>query len=227
MICNSEWLPVDFDGLKLMLRPGPRRLAEQTTHLGYSKASKRQMIRRRMAATRESTAATGSGAYVVMDVETTGLSPEWNEIIELSALRVIDHCVADRFDMLVRVNIPLPAKIVELTGITDSLLQNEGQDLRMVLPAFLAFIRDDLLVAHNIGFDMAFLKMACEKCELTPPANKIEDTLALSRKRLYNLKNHSLSGLMAHFGICADAGHRGLADCHAAMAVYEKLINLS
>lgn len=98
--------------------------------------------------------------YLALDIETTGLSPEKNRIIEIGAVKYRNGQAAGEFSCLVKICQPLPAKITELTGITEEMLSH-GQDERTAVTEFLAFAKDDpILLGHNIGFDYSFLKVA-------------------------------------------------------------------
>lgn len=222
-IHNGTWEPIDFDGIKLMLRPSPSRikqLGEQ--RLGFSKASKRQMAKH---------AANKRGAkypdtYVVIDIETNGLNPEENEIIELGAILVEEHAISERLSMLVRTQSGVTPPIEKLTGITNLMLQKEGLDISLALAKFIDFLRDLPVVSHNVEFDYSFLRKACASCGLPLISNRSIDTLTLSRRKVKQTPNYKLSTLAAHFEIEATQTHRCLADCEITYQLYEKLINL-
>jgi CRISPR-associated protein Cas2 len=219
---NGTWEPIDFDGIKLMLRPSPSRikkLGEQ--RLGFSKASKRQMARH--AANKRSDKYPDT--YIVIDVETTGLNSEEHEIIELGAILVEAHSVTERFSMLVRPQVEITPKIEKITGITNSMLQKEGVEISMALPKFIAFLRDLPIVSHNVEFDYSFLRKACSSCNLPLLSNPSIDTLTLSRRKVKQTPNYKLSTLAAHFEIETTQIHRCLADCEITYQLYEILIN--
>jgi CRISPR-associated protein Cas2 len=222
---NSEWEPIDFDGIKLMLRPSPARTKKLSKlRLGYSKASQHQTIKRQTTSAPQARGLPSS--YAVIDVETSGLSPSQDEIIEMSALQVIENKVVGTFTALVRGNTAIPNEIEKLTGITNRMINKKGQELVQVLTEFLDFIRTLPIVAHNAPFDMSFIGEACKKCALDPPTNSHIDTLSLSQKLVRDVKKHTLSTMTKHFNIDVGPMHRGLSDCFATKALYEELIKI-
>ena len=95
--------------------------------------------------------------YVCVDIETTGVRPKWDRIIEIGAVKVRDGRKVETFSKLIYPGIPIPERITDLTGITNEMIK--GQDkIQQVLPEFIEFAGDDLLLGHNIRFDYSFLK---------------------------------------------------------------------
>ena len=221
---NSAWEPIDFDGIKLMLRPSPSRIKQLgELRLGFSKASKRQ-IAKRAGKKRDSTY---PNTYVVIDVETSGLLPEKHEIIELGAILVKENDIAERFSILVRPQTAIIPMIEEITGISNTMLQKEGVQVSEALQQFIAILSDFPIVSHNVDFDLSFLRKACADCNLTPLSNRSIDTLALSRRKVKQVNNYKLSTLATHFGIESLQKHRSLADCEITYQLFEKLIKSS
>jgi CRISPR-associated protein Cas2 len=219
---NSEWEPIDFDGVKLMLHPSPARTKKLSKiRLGYSKASRYQAMKRR-ASFKPQTEKLPS-AYVVVDIETSGLSAQQDAIIEISALRVDDGETLDTFSFLIRGAAPLSGEIEEMTGITNLMLQKEGRELALALPEFLDFIGSYPLVFHNAPFDLAFINEACKRHSHDPLANKCVDTLSLSKKLVQGAKKHTLRAMAEYFGIKMTSAHRALPDCFTTKELYEKL----
>lgn len=215
---NTAWTPVDLDGIKLMRRPLPQGLADDPAlKPGFSNAAKRQMAARRAAARSH-----GGGRVVLIDLETTGLQPGQDEIIEFGALRLDDGGETE-FSCLVRPKGPLPKTITELTGITDAMLQEKGLALEQALERFLAFIGKDKLVGYNLSFDMAFLRAACQQAGQPMQANRSVDLLSLARRKVSGVSNFRLATLAAHFGLAQPISHRAAADCQLMKVLYEKL----
>ena len=130
---NTTWEPVDFDGLKLMRRPLPStREHSQTMVLekGFSKAAKLQKVDRIKRARKRTLK---EDSYIVLDVETTGLSCAVHEIIEIAALSIVHDAVEAELSMLVQCQTSLPENISKLTGITDKMLQQQGIPLYQAL----------------------------------------------------------------------------------------------
>ena len=155
--------------------------------------------------------------YVVIDIETSGINPEKDEIIRLSALSIVNGNEAGTFFKLAKPIKPLTEEIEILTGITNVDLK-EKCGINDLLPYFLNFIGDNPLVAHNIGFDIKFINVALKKAGLSPLKNKIVDTLKLARKKC-NAEKFSLRAV-AKF-LCID--YRNLTDNEIVFQSYEKL----
>jgi CRISPR-associated protein Cas2 len=222
---NTGWYPIDFDGLKLMLRPNPSFVGEIAEPLtGFSKAAR--MHQAKKASKRKRAGKPLPTRYVVLDVETTGLSSSRHEIIEICALIVGEKDIKAKFHALVKATASIPASICALTGITDDTLVREGRLLTEVLPEFLQFVDGLPIVSHNGSFDYEFLRAACERCGLPLFANPCVDTLVLARRLVKNVANYKLATLVQHFGIETTGSHRSEADCLATKLLYEKLIEL-
>jgi CRISPR-associated protein Cas2 len=221
---NSSWEPIDFDGIKLMLRPSPSRIKQLgELRLGFSKASKRQVSKR--AAKRQGSRYPDT--YVVIDLETSGLNPEEHEIIELGAILVEENEISERFSILLRPQTAITPMIEELTGISNSMLQKEGLEPPEALQKFIEFLKDLPVLSHNVDFDLGFLRKACTNCNLPLLNNRSIDTLALSRRKVKQVVNYKLSTLAAYFSIVTMQTHRSLADCEITYHLFEKLKKLA
>ena len=215
---NTTWQPADYEGITLMRRPLATPLPEGEKP--PSKAAIIQMDRNKQSAKQRHAKQLG---YVVIDVETTGLDCDKSEILELGAIRVIDHQVTDTFSALVRPEQPIPAEITTLTGITQDAMSAQGTALQPLLEQFWAFVGQSPVMGHNLDFDLAFLKKASARFGLSLPNVRIRDTLKLARRKVPDLPDHRLATLAAYFGIEYAQQHRALPDCIAAFQVYEKL----
>ncbi|MFR9227700.1 MAG: type I-E CRISPR-associated endoribonuclease Cas2e [Acutalibacteraceae bacterium] len=136
---NTTWEPVDFDGLKLMRRPLPSaRKQSQTMVLekGFSKAAKMQKVDRINRARKYTLK---EDSYIVLDLETTGLSCAVHEIIEIAAICIVHDAVEAELSMLVQCQTSLPENISKLTGITDEMLQQQGVPLYQALSQLISF----------------------------------------------------------------------------------------
>ncbi len=222
---NTTWEPIDFDGLKLMLRPSPARiqkLGEQ--RMGYSNAAK--IRKAKQMAKKSSRGKNLLETYLVVDVETTGLSAAEHEIIEIGALKVSDGQVEATFQALVKSKGSVPKPIEALTGISDIMLEQEGKELEDVLPEFLAFAGDIPVVSHNGDFDYSFLRAACQQLNLPLFSNRCVDTLKIARSLVDDVNNYKLATLLTYFEIEVLAMHRSIEDCKITFHLYEKLIEL-
>lgn len=159
--------------------------------------------------------------YVVLDTETTGLHADRDRIIEIGAVKVRGRQVVDRFSMLVDPGCVLDARIVELTGITDSML-NGQPGIVQALPAFWSWVGDDPLVGHNLHFDMGFLEAEGDRIGVEGPEGVIcMDTLQMSRAMFPEERHHRLEDLIRRFGIAQSEEHRALSDAEQTQQCFE------
>ncbi|MBR3168572.1 MAG: hypothetical protein IKF18_07795 [Erysipelotrichaceae bacterium] len=163
--------------------------------------------------------------YTVIDVETTGLKADLCEMTEISGVRVRGHKIVAEFSSLIHPLHPIPDNIVSLTGISNEMVK-DAPELEEVLPAFLDWLGDDILVGQNIPFDISFLLHGCRSARIEPFRNDYEDTLSFSRLLLPEMPHHRLNNLCDHFGIVNEQAHRSLSDCRATYAVYRSLCAL-
>ena len=161
--------------------------------------------------------------YIVLDVETTGLSHLTDEIIEIGALLVSNGEPRSEFHYLVRCQKKLPEHIKELTGITDENLLTNGYELRVVLQKLLEFMKDIPVVCHNAAFDLNFVQAACKKENLPVPRNKCIDTVILARRKLKRLKDYKLQTIAKELSIDSTGIHRALNDCYITYGIFIKL----
>lgn len=216
---NTAWVPVDYEGLRLIRRPLPGASEPETLlRPGFSKAAKRQMAQRRRQAS-----AGEDGSFVIIDLETTGLRPLQDRILEFGAVRVRGGEITDTFTRLVRQADGVPAAITALTGIDEAMVARDGAPLHDALPEFLAFIGQERLVGYHLAFDMAFLREACKACGLHPPTNRCTDLLGLARRKVFDVPNYKLETLAGHFSLGIPAPHRALHDCRILFALQKKL----
>jgi DNA polymerase-3 subunit alpha (Gram-positive type) len=139
-----------------------------------------------------------SETYIVFDVETTGLSATYDKIIELAAVKMREGEIIDKFERFANPHHPLSATTIELTGITDDMVEN-APEIEVVLKEFHEWIGDDTLVAHNASFDMGFLNMGFGRIGLGKAQNPVIDTLELARLLYPTMKNHRLNTLAKKF----------------------------
>lgn len=159
--------------------------------------------------------------YTVIDIETTGLSPVNNEIIEVSALKVRNDCVVKKFSALVKPQGSISGFITHLTGITEALVQNE-KPVEKVLPDYLEFIADDIILGHNVNFDINFIYDNLQKHHRKEFSNNYIDTLRISRRHLC-LGSHSLKSIAKHYKVDMTGHHRALNDCLITFNIYQNL----
>lgn len=160
-------------------------------------------------------------SYIAFDVETTGLNPARDEVIEIGALKVRDGRVADRFMEFIRPSAPISPFVTKLTGITDEMVGN-ARSRKDVIRDFLAFCEDDVLIGHNISFDYSFIKTGAAADGMSFEKNGI-DTLRIARRTLPDLESRSLESLCGYYGILNKAAHRAYHDALATAKLYQTL----
>ncbi len=146
--------------------------------------------------------------YVLFDLETTGISWEKDEVVEISAVKVKDGEVVDEFSSLVNPGMPIPYYASEVNGITDDMVA-DSPTFDKVLGEFLEFAGDAVLVGHNIHtFDMKFIQKSSQNYYGKLIGNDYIDTLMLARLYLPEMEHHTLSDLAGHYGISTVGAHR-------------------
>lgn len=165
--------------------------------------------------------------FVVVDLETTGLSADKDHIIEIGAVKTCAGETTGTFSSFIDPGMEVPAKITEITGISTADVENAPQ-LGTVLPQFLEFARGAVWVAHNAKFDIGFLRKACADLGLDWPSPTVVDTLALARRLLSRAEVGSfrLGSLAARFGVNHRPSHRALDDALATSEVLHHLLEL-
>ncbi len=163
--------------------------------------------------------------YIVFDLETTGLSPTDSEIIEIGALKYKNNELVEEFNYLINPKMPLPKKIIDITGITDDMLK-DCETIDKILPKFINFIGDYPLIAHNSSFDLGFIEENIKRLNMDMIKNKNIDTLYIARKNIHDTDSHKLEVLKKHFNLKYDS-HRAISDCHVTNYIYQYCKNLN
>lgn len=159
--------------------------------------------------------------YCVIDIETTGLDPNFDEIIELAAIRISNNQIVDTFQSLVKPLAEIDEFIEQLTGITNSMVA-DAPKIEEILPDFLSFVGNSVLVGHNINFDINFIyDYALQFDKIF--SNDFIDTMRLSKKIYPQLAHHRLIDMIALLQIPVATKHRALADCESTYGVLEAL----
>lgn len=164
------------------------------------------------------------GTFIVFDLETTGLNPASEEITEIAAVRVVEGEIRDSFQTYVNPHKPIPAGITELTGISDETVA-DAPDLDKAVPEFLAWAGEGQypLVAHNAGFDMGFLRTACQRLGIEREFTSI-DTLEMSRLMLPHMHKFKLNILAKELQVGPFEHHRASEDAAVLGRIYVKLL---
>ena len=161
---------------------------------------------------------------VVVDIETTGFSPLTEDIIKLSGVKIIKGEISDIFHTFVKPSKSIPGKIHELTGI-DDLMVKDAPTIDVVIPKFIEFIGDAIIVGHNASFDMGFIEESASKLGIAFQYKSI-DTLALSRFLWPELNSHSLDNITKKCGVDLFDHHRAVDDAWATAEAYLKMIEM-
>lgn len=165
------------------------------------------------------------GEFVVYDIETTGLSGLFGRIIEIGAVKIKNGTVIDSFSEFVNPEIPIPEKITELTGINDAMVLGAGCE-RDIIPKFIEFCGDAILVAHNAKFDTSFIYQAAKRLgiEFTPT---FIDTVTFAWKLLPDAKNYKLDVIAKHLNLRGFNHHRAVDDAEILVEIFNKLVALA
>jgi len=161
-------------------------------------------------------------ASVVFDIETTGFDKENDKIIEIGAVKVVNGEITERYSTFINPKVPIPARIEELTHISDEMVM-DSPEIDVVLPEFLAFCKDCVLVAHNASFDTGFIRNKAEKLGLDFDFT-IVDTVGMARILLPGLSKYKLNIVAKELGISLENHHRAVDDAGATAEIYVKFL---
>ena len=162
--------------------------------------------------------------YVVFDIETTGFSPVTNRIIEIGAVKVENGQIVDRFSTFVNPEVPIPFEIEKLTSINDSMVI-DAETIEVVLPKFLDFIGDAILVAHNANFDVSFIKENAKRQGI-PVDFTYVDTVGIARTLLTGQAKYTLDAVAKTLGISLENHHRAVDDAECTAEIFVKFIEM-
>ncbi len=162
--------------------------------------------------------------YIVFDIETTGLSQKKNKIIEIGAVKVKDGEEIDRFSEFINPEEPIPYSIEQLTSITDEMVMH-APTVDVILPKFLEFCGDDIVVAHNAAFDTGFIKKNARDLGMKFD-NTIMDTMTLSHVLLPELGKFTLDRVCKALNVKNEHHHRAVDDANATAKIFVKLYEM-
>ncbi len=161
--------------------------------------------------------------FVAIDVETTGLSPTQNELIEISAIKYNGNKKIDTFTTLIKPKEKIPYHITNITGITNEMVK-ASPAVEEVMPILIDFIKDSPIVAHNAKFDYKFIQSYSNN---SFSKNKLIDTVQIGRILFPRLENHKLGTIAKHIGITEDGFHRAEFDCECCAKIYMRYLELN
>lgn len=207
---------VDFDGIPLMKHL--TNVENNSYKSGFSKAARYH--RARVAMSRKVTSKTNpqNQNIVVIDIETTGLNPDKNEIISIAAIK--DN---KSFYKLVKCQQNIPDMITQLTKIDNNLLDNKGIELKEAISDFIKFVGDANIVGYNSKFDISFLVRACQSCDLPIIKNKTIDLMDIVKKADQFLDSYTLATVLKKYSINNPNPHNSLSDANATKDLFLKL----
>lgn len=160
--------------------------------------------------------------FIAIDTETTGLSPIYNELIEVSAIKYRGNKKIETFSTLIKPKQEIPFNITRITGITNEMVE-DAPEIEEVMPNLIEFIGDNTIVAHNASFDMGFLQ---NNSNHSFENNPVVDTVKLSRRMHPELPNHKLGTVAKYIGIKEDGFHRAEFDCECCAQIYMKYLGI-
>lgn len=155
--------------------------------------------------------------YVVLDLETTGLSYEKDEIIEVGILKVRNNKIIEKYEQLIHPQKSISQTITDLTGITNEMVK-DAPTINEVKDKIRNFINDDVILGHNVTFDISFLQCIYDHFD-----NDYLDTLHFSRRAFNGIDNYQLTTLVKTFHLTNNE-HRALADCYATKDLYDYIV---
>ncbi|MCY3035522.1 MULTISPECIES: type I-E CRISPR-associated endoribonuclease Cas2e [Aerococcus] len=211
---NAKRQVVDYEGIPLVLLPNTLADKKTSKKHGFSKIAKQRQAKKYSISSKNRRDGKEQLSYIIIDIETTGLDPLKDSIIEIAALAIKNGEIVKEFDCLVNYEGILPLEITSLTGIADQLLKKEGQKLEDVLKDFKAFIGEADLVGYNISFDIKFINYHLKQLKLPKLNNKSIDLMSFVKKEKLFLSNYKLETALPAYGINEEVPHRALADVH-------------
>ncbi|MFC1859618.1 exonuclease domain-containing protein [Thermodesulfobacteriota bacterium] len=162
--------------------------------------------------------------FVAFDLETTGLMPVVNRIVEIGAVKFNSEAVIDTFQELIDPKMPISPGASAVNGITDDMVAGK-RTIEQVLPQFVSFVGDDISVAHNAPFDVGFLSYDISRLNLEPTDQPILDTCVIPKRVFPGLYSYSLENLARSLRIKSKEFHRALADAEACMEIFRKCLD--
>jgi len=162
--------------------------------------------------------------FVILDTETTGLSPALGDrMCEIALMRMRRGHTLGSYETLLNPLVPISPAASQVNGITDDMVQ-DAPLFRSVAPRVLEFLSDSVMIAHNARFDLAFLSVQLQAVGLSFPDIPVVDTLALARRN-FDFSHNSLEGLATNLGVFYEKAHRALADVMITKDVFEKIVD--
>lgn len=221
---NTERQVIDYDGIPLvMLMAGDTVEDNRDSDYGFSNASKFRKARK-YSTNKIHPNGLFQPAFVIVDIETTGLDSKLDDIIELGAIKVVDGEV-NKFQRLVKIDKEIPKNIIELTSLTTEYLDNNGVSLSEAMKDFIEFIEDIDIVGYGIDFDMMFLNESLVRLNQQPLMNKTFDLIRLVKKEKLFLKDYKLQTAIEGYEMSEKQTHRALEDVELIYQLSKRVNN--
>ena len=217
---NGDREVLDSEGLPLVLIKKEIKEKDKSLKEGFSKAAQFKKIKNiEHSKVKKSVNKEGIKKYVVLDLETDGLNPDSDNIIEIGAVKVGEK--QENFRRFIKIERKLSEEIKKLTRIDDEMLEEKGIPLKRALEEFIEFIGDTSILGYNVAFDIKFLNSSLEKEGLAKINNKVYDIMQFVKKDNLFLNNYKLETVLKSYGIDEKVPHRALEDA----VLEEKLIH--
>lgn len=162
--------------------------------------------------------------FVAFDIETTGLTPVMDRIIEIGAVKCLNRKIIDTFQALIDPGVPIPTEVSAINGITDDMVKGR-ETINDVLPKFISFLEESVAVAHNAPFDVGFIYYDLGRLGLKTSNKTILDTYAMTKQLFPHFHNYKLDSLVLNMHIKSETLHRALADAEACMKVFYRCLD--
>lgn len=216
---NSNKIMIDFEGIPLVLTPQNPKEDKKENKLGFSKAAKMRKTKKYFSFKSQE----HTKAYIIIDLETTGLDPINDRIIEIGAIKIGKE--NKEYSSIIWQDIKLSEKISNITGISDEDIK-KGKDEKNAINEFIDFIGEDTLVGYNINFDIKFINEALKRQEKPKIKNMTYDVMQYVKNDKLFLKNYKLETVIKEYGINKNVPHRALEDVKIIQKLIAKLNKL-
>ena len=217
---NTKRETIDCEGIPLVIFLAENRSSIQNIKTGFSNVAKyRKQSKFGIKVEKD---ISDRKQFIVMDIETTGLDYNIDEIIEIGALKISKEKI-EEFSILVSCSKRLPSFIVKLTGITETILYEKGIELNRALELMVDFIGEETIVGYNISFDMKFINYNLKKLNKNPLQNRCVDILNIVKKENMYLNSYKLEDVLSEYGIEKSLEHRALSDAKQIARLINKL----
>lgn len=217
---NMTWKPVDYDGITLIKKYALLGDENRNTDCGGLKKGFSKAARHRLLSVGRKIK---ESEYVVIDLETTGLDPSVDKIIEVGLVHVKQGVIQNQYHCYVNTMRNIPDEIKKLTGITNQVIEKEGVTEEKAFEDTMRFIEQKEIVGYNTKFDISFLEALGSRIGQDLTITKCKDIMDMARRKIKGLENYKLKTVADYFACDTSTMHRALQDCILIHEVYEEL----